>query len=316
MLNQLPNEILHEIFVRLLSPKDYFHLSTTCRNMYLVGSSRHCQIQFLLSYFGDDDSLQPWLSVCCEMIAASNIKPIDRNLLATASNIDSQIFCDYFAQQSDKAIQRTLLDLFRYGSEDGYWKVPSFACDQDAMLLCAKSQVRHITQTGVRRVFHDVTLVEEDDSLQHYYCVFHLIDTFVTFKEEEHGYIMRQGHVIYKDEEDIRDTTAWSKLFKSVRIAKQQNGMYPTQGPPKLQHRYHASSLAPNHWQPCILRNYMQCRLTMTMNKTSLAAGDYVDHIEMSEHRESDMIRLAFYDANTNIRGYLLLSEDGVLWWD
>lgn len=313
MLNHLPNEILHEIFVRLLSPLDYFHLSATCRNLYLLGSRRHCQIQFLLSYFGDD-CFQPWLRVCCEMIAASNIKPIDRNLLATASNIDSQIFCDYFAQQSDKAIQRTLLDLFRYGSEDGYWKVPSFACGQDAVLLCAKSQVRHITQTGVRRVFHDVTLVEEDGSLQHYYCVFHLIDTLVTFKEENHGFLMRQGHVIYKDEEDIRDTTGWSKLFKSVRIAKQQTGIYPTtQGPPKL---LHAPSLAPDHWRPCILRNYMQCHLTMKMNKVSLAAGDYVDHIEMSEHRESDMIRLAFYDANTNIRGYLLLSEDGVLWWD
>ncbi|KAI7876980.1 hypothetical protein K492DRAFT_210007 [Lichtheimia hyalospora FSU 10163] len=245
------------------------------------------------------------------MIAASNIKPINHNLLGTVSNIDSQIFCHHFAQQSDKTIQRTLLDLFRYGSEQGHWTVPSFACNQDAVLLCAQSQVRHITQTGVRRVFHEVTLLEEDGSLQHYYCVFHLIDTLVTFKEEKHGYTMRQGHLIYKDE-DIRDTTGWTTLFRSVRITTQQHNINATQGPSKLQ-QLHAP-LAPYHWKPCILRIYMQCHMTKAMCKSSLVAGDYVDHIVMSEHRESDMIRLVFYDANTNIRGYLLLSEDDILW--
>lgn len=310
LVHQLPNEILYEIFMRLVSPNDYFSLSTTCRKLYLLGSSHHCRIQFLFSYF-NDGSFQPWMRLCCEMIAASNIKPVNNNLIATASNIDSQVFCDSFAQQSDKKIQRTLLDLFRYGSEPGYWKVPSFACDPDAVLLCAKSQVRHITQTGVRRVFHDVTLFEQDSSVQHYYCVFHLIDTLVTFKEEKHGYVMRQGHVIYKDEENLRDTTGWSKLFQSVRIANQHHSIKAiTQGPLKLP----SSSLAPSHWEPCILRSYMQCHLIMPMNKIALTAGDYVDHIEMSEHGDSDMIRLGFYVANKNIRGYLLLNEDGVHW--
>ncbi|KAK4518098.1 uncharacterized protein ATC70_001449 [Mucor velutinosus] len=315
MLSQLPTELLYQVFDQLESYQDLSNLSFTCHRMFLISQGTTLRRKLFKRLFRveqnkiflQDNELFIQL---CHFIEASKISPTSSSIMDV---LEQQIKTSHFVAYDypSNAVKGKILDVFRSQCQE--------VKDNLAGIAISKA-TRHITQSGPRRVYYDVTV---DD--KKYKCIFYDLDKVVAFVDNS-LYTVHRGTMEFKDEGILSDVS-WSAIFKAKQsqannmvlpsVDMPLSGSFSSKMMPNTQ--VHLIPRTPSGWRPCLLHTFQHCVLQANIKKGCLVRNQTFDYVFVYENRHDDAICIEFCstgESSTELvsRGYLLMKEHVIQW--
>ncbi|CAO3631255.1 unnamed protein product [Mucor fragilis] len=315
MLSQLPTELLYQVFDKLTSYQDLSNLSLTCHRLFLISQGttlRRALFERLFRIEQNKGFLQDnaLFTQLCHFIEAAKINPTSSSIMhVLEQQVKTSHFVDY--HYPNNVVKGKILDAFRSQCQE--------VKDNLAGIAVSKA-TRHITQSGPRRVYYDVTA---DDNK--YKCIFYDLDKVVAFMDNS-LYTVRQGTMQFQDE-GIISHMSWSAIFKAKQSQK-NNIVLPSVDMPSFDSFNNKTMPStqvlftprtPSNWQPCLLHTFQHCVLQTSIKKGCLARNQIFDYVFVYENRHDDAICIEFWSSGESSseivsRGYLLMKEHAIQW--
>ncbi|KAL9542283.1 hypothetical protein MBANPS3_008692 [Mucor bainieri] len=294
MLSQLPSELLYQVFDQLESYQDLSNLSYTCHRTFLISQGTTLRRKLFERLFRVKQNRAFWQDndlfiQLCHFIEAAKINPTSSSIMHVLEHqIKTSHFVDY--HYPSNAAKGKILDVFRSKCQE---------VKDNLAGIAVSMATRHITQSGPRRVYYDVTV---DDNK--YKCILYDLNKVVAFVDNSsytvHQAKQRQTNNVVLPSVDMLPSDSFSnKMMPSTQI--------------------HATPRTPSDWQPCLLHTFQHCVLQTNIKKGCLAKDQLFDYIFVYENRHDDAICIEFCstgESSTDIvsRGYLLMKEHAIQW--
>ncbi|KAF1807186.1 hypothetical protein V8B55DRAFT_1463295 [Mucor lusitanicus] len=315
MLSQLPTELLYQVFDQLESYQDLSSLSFTCHRTFLISQGTTLRRKLFERLFRVEQNKifvqdNDLFTQLCHFIEAAKINPTSSSIMhVLEKQIKTSHFVDYHYPSS--VVKAKILDVFRSKCQE--------VKDNLAGIPVSKA-ARHITQSGPRRVYYDVTV---DDNK--YKCIFYDLNKVVAFVDNS-SYTVHQGTMQFKDEGILSDVS-WSAIFKAKQ-GQASNMVLPSADMPPSDSfsskmmpstQILVTPRTPSDWQPCLLHTYQHCVLQTKIKKGCLARNQTFDYVFVYENRHDDAICIEFCSTGESStepvsRGYLLMKEHAIQW--
>lgn len=315
MLSQLPTELLYQVFDQLESYQDLSNLSFTCRRTFLISQGTTLRRKLFEKLFRveqnkaflQDNDLFIQL---CHFIEAAKINPTSSSIMQVLEQqVKTSHFVDY--QYPSTVVKGKILDVFRSKCQE--------VKDNLANIAVSKA-TRHITQSGPRRVYYDVTADKNK-----YKCIFYDLKKVVAFVDNG-SYTVHRGTMQFTDEGILSDVS-WSAIFEAKQ-SQANNMVLPSVDLPSSDSfsdkimpstQIIATPRTPSDWQPCLLRTFQNCVLQTNIKKGCLVKNQTFEYIFVYENRHDDAICVEFCStggssAELVSRGYLLMKEHTIQW--
>jgi hypothetical protein len=314
MLSQLPTELLYQVFDQLESYKDLTNLSFTCQRTFVISQGTSLRLKLFKKLFHveqNKDLLQDneTFTQICNFIEAAKINPKSNSIIEV---MEQQVKTSHFVkyQYPNAIVKGKILDTFRSKCQQ--------VKDNLANVAVSKT-TRHITQSGPRRVYYDVTV----DKIK-YKCIFYDLEKVVAFVDDSF-YTTHYGKMQFKDEGIVSDVS-WSTIFNAKKDQVNNivlpssdllfSGSFSDKILPSTQ--IQVTPKTPSDWKPCLLNTFQGCVLQTNVRKGCLTKNQLFDYIFVYENRHDDAICVEFCstgESNELIpRGYLLMKEHAIQW--